>query len=82
MRRSSIVKMLLSLLPVAALVAVVFWLVYVTKYDDQASKGPNDPLAYEYAQKAEIAFQAVVATILVYFVSHHSLGEVSALLRA
>ena len=81
MRRSSILKMLLSLLPLAALVAVVFWLVYVSKYENEPSKGSSDDVAYEQAQKATIAFQAVVATILVYFASHHSVDQVSSLLR-
>ena len=75
MKRSHGLKMLFSVFPVAALVAVVFWLIFVVKYEDQSDKSSTGALAHEYKQKADISFQAVVATILVYFVSHHGLDQ-------
>ena len=80
MSRYSILGVVLGLLPLAALVAVVFWLVFTIRYANEAEQGPHAQEAYEYAQKASVAFQAVVATVLVYFVSHHLAGQVSSML--
>lgn len=76
MRSSSGLKLVFGVLPLAALVAVGFWLNFVVKYADEDAKGVDADLAYEYLAKAEICFQAVVATILVYFVSHHGLDQI------
>ena len=78
MRHSSMIKMVFGLLPIASLVAVGFWLAYVTKYSHEKHQnmGANAHAAQEFVQKSTIAFQAVVATILVYFVSHHGLDQI------
>jgi uncharacterized membrane protein len=76
----SILKMLLALVPVATMVAVVFWLVYVLRYSKEDDQTPQAVKAQELLHKSEIAFQAVVATVLVYFVSHHGLGQALSLI--
>lgn len=65
-------KMLFSLFPLGALAAVVVWFVYVIQYanDGNTKKGAEDQTNTE---RADIAFQAVVASVLVYFVLHHHL---------
>jgi mannose/fructose/N-acetylgalactosamine-specific phosphotransferase system component IID len=68
-------KMLFGVLPIAALVAVVFWTVFVFKYEKEDDKSAANPKAQEYLDKSTVSFQAVVATILVYFVSHHGLDQ-------
>ena len=60
---------LLSVFPLGALVAVVFWFVYVGRY---SADGPNaDAEQRTNDEKATIAFQAVVAVAALYFVLHH-----------
>ena len=60
---------LLSVFPVGALVAVIFWFVYVGRYSND---GPDaDTEGRTNQDKADIAFQAVVAVAALYFVLHH-----------
>lgn len=63
------IKGLLSVFPVGALVAVVFWFVYVGRYSQD---GPDpDGEQRRNDEKATIAFQAVVAVAALYFLLHH-----------
>lgn len=51
--------MIANVLPVAALVAVVMWLVYVIKHENDDTPTNKD--------RYEVSFQAAVATVAVYF---------------
>lgn len=58
-------SMVSFILPYAVLVAVVFWVVYVAKYSEFGSQA--DAKGHTNQEKYNIAFQAVVATFIVYF---------------
>ena len=61
---------LLSVFPLGALVAVVFWFVYVGRY---SADGPNaDAEQRTNDEKATIAFQAVAVAALYFVLHHHS----------
>ena len=62
-------KMLLSVFPLGALAAVVVWFVYVGKYGQHGDQPDADDRSN--SEKATISFQAVVASVLLYFVLHH-----------
>jgi len=62
-------KMLLSVFPLGALAAVIVWFVYVGKYGQHGQQVDAEGRANE--DKATVAFQAVVASVLVYFALHH-----------
>ena len=67
-------KMILGLLPLAALGAVVVWLVYAIKLSEDI----NDDVvsaADRHFYRTSVSFQAVVATIALYFALHHGAGQ-------
>ena len=60
---------ILSLFPVGAFVALIFWFVYVGRY---ANEGPYpDEKDKTNQDKYTIAYQAVVATVLLYLMFHN-----------
>jgi len=64
---------LLSTLPLAATAAVVVWVVYAANFANDIRK--DDPtFGQENYYRATICFQAIVATILLYFAAHHGLN--------
>ncbi len=67
-------KVLLSAFPLGALAAVVVWFVYVGKYGQHGEQSDKYAEGQTNSQNAEIAFQAVVASVLVYFVLHHHIN--------
>ena len=73
MRRSSVLKMLLGLLPLFALASAVTWIVYTANYAQQDNK--QSDAAQKFIDQSTIAFQGVVATVLIYFVSHHGIDQ-------
>jgi hypothetical protein len=69
MQMSLGLKGIFSLFPTGALAGLITWLVYVIRYAD---KGPApDGNGATNVEKSTIAFQTVVATVLLYFVLHH-----------
>lgn len=64
-------KMLLSVFPLGALAAVIVWFVYVGKYGQHGEQTSTYAEGQTNSQNAEIAFQAVVASVLLYFALHH-----------
>jgi len=68
---ASPLRMLLSVFPLGALAAVVVWFVYVGKYGQHGEQVASYAEGQSNSQNAEIAFQAVVASVLLYFVLHH-----------
>ena len=74
-------KFAVMFLPLAAFAALIVWLVYSIKYGEEARKtsksiknNAGGEAMYD-AQRAEIAFQAVVATLLFYLVIIYSLQK-------
>jgi hypothetical protein len=62
-------KGILSLFPVGALVAVIFWFVYVGRY---SMDGPDvDDNGRTNKDRATICFQAVVAVSALYYLLHN-----------
>lgn len=64
-------KTVLSVFPLGALAAVVVWFVYVGKYGQKGDQLGSYGEDQTNSKNAEIAFQAVVASVLVYFALHH-----------
>ena len=69
MQMSLGLKGLFSLFPVGALAGLIAWLVFVAKYADEGP-APDGNNATN-VEKSTVAFQALVATVLLYFVFHH-----------
>lgn len=62
-------KGILSLFPVGALVALVFWFVYVGRYSND---GPDiDDNSRTNEDRATICFQAIVAVAALYYLLHN-----------
>ena len=74
MELSSPTKMVLGLLPLAALAATVMWLVYAIKFGEDVDDNIVNAADRE-AYRTTLAFQGVVATILLYFAAHHGLSN-------
>jgi len=74
MELSSPVKMVLALLPLAALAAAVAWLVYAIKFGQDVDDNVVAAADRE-AYRSTLAFQGVVATVLLYFAAHHGLSQ-------
>lgn len=64
-------KTVLSVFPLGALAAVVVWFVYVGKYGQHGDQAGTYGEDQTNSKNAEIAFQAVVASVLLYFALHH-----------
>jgi hypothetical protein len=65
-------KTVFSIFPTGALAALVVWLVYAIKYSD---KGEDiDDKLRTNSHKYTIAFQAIVAVTLLYFLLHHHMN--------
>lgn len=61
-------KIVVSILPLAAVVATVYWLVFAFSYERE---GPDaDSNGKTNQDKATFSFQAVVALIALYFLLH------------
>ena len=67
----SLVVSILSLFPVGAVVALIFWFVYVGKYANDGPDSANDAKGKTNQDKYTIAYQAVVATVLLYLMLHN-----------
>jgi len=65
-------KTVFSIFPTGALAALVVWLVYAIKYSDKGEE-PDDK-ARTNSDKYTIAFQAIVAVTLLYFLLHHHMN--------
>lgn len=67
------VKMILGLFPLGALAALVVWFVYVGQYgkDGNAPDGESRT----NSEQSTIAFQAIVASVAVYYALHHHLSH-------
>lgn len=63
---ASVTVSILSIIPVGTLVALIFWFVYVGKYANDGPDTSNDVNGRTNQDKYTIAYQAVVATVLVY----------------
>lgn len=74
MELSSPVKMVLALLPLAALASAVAWLVYAIKFGEDIDNNVI-PDTDKEAARSTLAFQGVVATVLLYFAAHHGLSQ-------
>ena len=68
MNHSANIRILISMLFVGALAALGAWIAYVAKFS-RADEGSTQQDT-EY-QRAMISFQALVASILLYFAGHH-----------
>lgn len=62
-------KAIFSLFPTGALAALVVWFVYVIKYAENGEQ-PGDK-SQQNSDKYTIAFQTIVAVVLLYFMLHH-----------
>jgi hypothetical protein len=67
------VKMILGLFPVGALAALVMWFVYVGQYGQDGNTLKAD--SRKNSEQATIAFQAIIASVAVYYALHHHLSH-------
>jgi hypothetical protein len=65
------IKMILGLLPAGAVAALVVWFVYVGQYGKEGNS--PDEKQRTRSEKATIAFQAIIASVAVYYALHHHL---------
>ena len=61
-------KIFASILPLATLAAVSFWVIYVVRYNKQGANA--DQYGVTNKDKYEFAFQSGVLSVLVYYLVH------------
>ncbi len=75
MQLSTPVKMTLGVLPLAAFAAAILWLVYTAKLAEDIDDNVVTAADREH-YRSTVAFQAVVASTLLYFALHHGLSHI------
>ena len=73
MELSHPIKMTLGLFPLGAFAALVVWFIYVGKYGQYGNQIGSDGQTNK--DNSDIAFQAVIASVAVYYVLHHHMSH-------